>query len=141
MKSALLVLIILLLLLGGVFIAKTKMLDKSNSPVMKQQQIEVKDDVQNISVDEREPTVAEIPLTIEEPSDNLTTQIQTITVKGLTLPGATVYVNEIEMSADANGTFSTAVQLDEGENYVMIVAHDNEGNYAEKELIITYSPQ
>jgi hypothetical protein len=57
-------------------------------------------------------------------------------VTGKTVPGANVIVNEYEMKADATGVFSRTVSLDEGENYISIVAYTDTGEVAETELMI-----
>jgi len=59
-----------------------------------------------------------------------------VAVTGKTVPGANVIVNEYEMKADATGVFSRTVSLDEGENYISIVAYTDTGEVAETELMI-----
>ena len=51
-----------------------------------------------------------------------------------------MFVNESETKADSSGNFSATLTLDEGENYILVVANDSSGNYAEKEFTITYTP-
>jgi len=86
-----------------------------------------------------EPTVsAGIPLSITAPSNNSTTSAKTVTVKGKTAPKAEVSVNDKDLKADAQGNFSSTVTLDEGDNYIDIVANDTNGNFAEQEIVVTY---
>jgi len=80
-------------------------------------------------------------LDIITPADKAIVTVSPIEVKGKTLPGETVFINEKEMKADSMGNFSTTIALDEGENYIIIVANDKEGNYAERDLIITLETQ
>lgn len=85
-----------------------------------------------------EPTVQEIPLSITEPASKTTTS-SSITIKGQTLPNADVAVDDKSVKADSQGNFSAPVTLDEGDNSIIVVANDANGNYAEKEIIITYN--
>lgn len=81
-----------------------------------------------------------LSLTLSAPTDGSTTKSASVTVRGKTLPGADVFVNENEMKADAQGNFSSTITLDEGENVIYVTANDVNGNYAEQGLSITYAP-
>lgn len=81
-----------------------------------------------------------LTLTITSPTNAQTVTSDTITVKGKTTPLAEVFVNDLELKADASGNFSQSLTLEEGDNYILIVANDADGNFAEKELSITYTP-
>ena len=83
-------------------------------------------------------TNAGLSLSITSPVSGQTVSTGQITVKGKTAPKAEVFVNDVELIADATGNFTQVVTLDEGENYILVVANDTDGNFAEKELIITY---
>lgn len=85
-----------------------------------------------------EKTHQPLTMTIISPASGSTVQNPAITVKGKTLPNAEVFVNEKEGRADASGNFSIGITLDEGENYLIVMANDDQGNVAEKELTITY---
>lgn len=80
-----------------------------------------------------------ISLTVSSPANNTTTSSESITVKGKTVAGAEVFVNDVETRADASGNFSVTITLDEGENYILVVANDALGNYSEKELTVIYA--
>lgn len=88
-------------------------------------------------------TSTQVPLflTISSPSNNQTVSDTSILVKGMTTPQTSVMVNEFELTADAQGAFSKSLSLDEGENYINIVAYNSEGEVVEKELIITREVQ
>jgi bacillopeptidase F len=79
-----------------------------------------------------------ITLEVTKPVNNSTVNNGSITVEGKTIAGTTVDVNDTEIKADANGLFSTSISLDEGENIIDVVASDQFGNSAEKEIIINY---
>jgi len=93
------------------------------------------------------PTTAElkamatgITLTILTPANNSTVTSSVVAVKGKTVANGEVFVNDVEAKADSSGNFSVSLTLDEGENYILIVANDINGNYSEKDLTVTYTP-
>lgn len=89
------------------------------------------------------PTVAtasEIPLTISSPAADSIVKSTPISVKGITTPRAEVFINDKETVADESGNFSSALTLDEGENLIIVTVNDEEGNTAEKEIVVTYEP-
>jgi hypothetical protein len=86
------------------------------------------------------PVVRRITLTMSSPVSGATVSTSTIAVSGKTAPNAEVFVNESETRADASGNFSVQMSLDEGDNYIIVVANDADGNAAEAELTVIYSP-
>ena len=54
------------------------------------------------------------------------------------MPLADVGVNDAETKADATGNFSVTINLEEGENPILVVVSDANGNYSEREITITY---
>lgn len=82
--------------------------------------------------------IENIPLAITYPKDKSTVASSAITIKGQTTPNAEIAVNEIDTKADSSGNFSAAVSLDEGENTIIVVANDQNGNYSEKEVTVTF---
>lgn len=97
------------------------------------------------------PTVTEAPIStdisegmtiiVTEPIDKSTVTTAVVSVKGTASANADVFVNEKEIKANAKGNFTTTVELDEGENVISIIANDADGNYAEKDITITYEPE
>ena len=79
----------------------------------------------------------QIELSVESPIDGAKVTASPVVVKGKTVPGADVAVNEVDIKADSAGNFSAKVGLDEGENVISIVANDNQGNVTEKEVTVT----
>jgi hypothetical protein len=61
-----------------------------------------------------------------------------ITLRGKTSAQAEVFVNDKETTADAQGNFSVALTLEEGENPIMIVVNDQNGNVGEEEISLVY---
>ena len=76
-------------------------------------------------------------LEVTSPQDGQTVSLSKIQVKGKTVPGSEVWVNENQVTTDKNGNFSVVVSLEEGENYLLIVA-GNESGEAEVERVVYY---
>lgn len=79
-----------------------------------------------------------IKLQIIEPLPNTTVSSSTLTIKGKTSSGAEVFVNDKQLKSDATGNFATKITLDEGENPIVVVANDADGNSAEQQILVTY---
>jgi hypothetical protein len=75
-------------------------------------------------------------LEIISPENNVKVSTSNITITGKAKPNAEVFVDDMELIADSQGNFSLNYQLEEGENEIVIVANDDLGNYAEKDLVI-----
>lgn len=71
-----------------------------------------------------------IPPAIEltEPLDGKVTSASWVTVRGATEPGATVTVNGLPVTMQSDGSFTTRLPLDEGQNVISIAARDGFGN-------------
>lgn len=80
-----------------------------------------------------------LTLTITSPTNGATVTNTSLRVSGKTVPGAEVFINDKEARADALGNFSVTITLDEGENTIIVMANDADGNVAEKELTVTYN--
>ena len=63
-----------------------------------------------------------------------------VIIKGVTIPKAEVFINDLELVADAKGNFSGTITLEEGDNPISIIAVDENGNSSEEEITITYEP-
>ena len=103
--------------------------------------IEVLDNANNLAKnDSLRVTVDTIapPLTINAPS---TIRLKNATITGTTEVGATVTVNNNAVTVDANGGFTTDVQLTPGTNNILIVATDSAGNVNTEVVTITYLPE
>lgn len=81
----------------------------------------------------------ELLLSVSTPADRATVTTPALTVRGTTAPKAEVFINELEIRADASGNFSGSLTLDEGENSIVVIVNDESGNVAEKDLTIFYS--
>lgn len=80
----------------------------------------------------------QIPLTIIEPKANIIVAVSAFTIRGKTAPYAEVSVNDQTITADNQGDFSYKVTLEEGDNYFNITVNDEDGNFNEQEITITY---
>ncbi len=67
-------------------------------------------------------------ISITSPTDNLITTQSAVTVSGSTKIGSTVAINGTAVSVDAQGNFSTVVNLNEGSNAITISVTDTAGN-------------
>lgn len=81
--------------------------------------------------------VSEIALEILEPKNGAVVSQSSILIRGKTSPKAEVFVNDTAAKADAQGNFAISVVLEEGDNTILVIANDEKGNYAEKELMVT----
>jgi hypothetical protein len=87
------------------------------------------------------PGKNQFTLTVSAPTDGSTVTTSSIVVKGLTAPNAEVFINDAETKANSIGNFSSTIVLEEGDNYISVVAVDVDGNSAEQELTVMYESQ
>ena len=90
-------------------------------------------------IEETVPISEGLLLEITSPQNDAIVNNPQITIKGTTGATADVFINEVETKADSKGNFSAKLTLEEGENEIVIVANDAEGNYAETQLTVTYA--
>ncbi|MFH1898904.1 MAG: hypothetical protein ABIJ82_00320 [Patescibacteria group bacterium] len=88
-------------------------------------------------VDQNASETGEVFLHITSPKDKDTVTSSLLTIKGTTVAGAEVFINDKETKADKNGNFSINVPLEEGENILLVIMNDDLGNYIEKQLTVT----
>ena len=88
-------------------------------------------------IDQSTTNSEELFLDITSPQDNSVVSNPILTVKGTTVDNAEIFINDKETKSKADGTFSTIVTLEEGENILTIVMNDSLGNYIEKELAVS----
>ncbi len=86
------------------------------------------------------PPVATLTLQLTLPPNKSIVTTTPITISGRTEPGAEVTINDLpDITADPNGNFSAAVNLDEGDNDIDVLAVNSQGDFAEKEVTVTYN--
>lgn len=78
-----------------------------------------------------------LDLTIDSPQNGEVFITPNIVVKGKTNSNTSIFVNEKELKTDSQGNFLTTIILDEGENNLIVVTNDIDGNYAEQEIVVT----
>jgi len=80
-------------------------------------------------------------LTVAEPLDSVTiaSKDKLVTVAGTTEPTARIFVNDRIIFPNAEGDFSTRVNLNDGTNEVTVKATDDAGNTTEIKLTVNYS--
>lgn len=79
---------------------------------------------------------AELDLIITSPGADTTVNESAIIVKGKVNPKAYVIINEYDLTPGKDGSFEQRINLDEGENYISVVAYDDDGNSSERELLV-----
>ena len=81
-------------------------------------------------------TSSKIFLIVISPSNGGTISSTKTTVKGKTMPEVEVFVNDISTKADMYGNFSVNIELEEGNNQVMVYANDSDGNIVEQNVTV-----
>lgn len=85
----------------------------------------------------------EVPkLEIESPADrqSFSGNPARLNIVGKTDPGVRLTVNDRVIIVDSSGSFSSTVNLNPGENTLIVRAKNETGNESRKELLVTYSP-
>lgn len=116
----------------GVYIAQNAIKQQN------QEKIEKSSEEQTTLYEEKPHT-----LTITEPLDEIIVDSETIQVSGKTTPEAIIAIiaeeNELLLTADKQGDFTTDVTLVGGANQITVSAFNNEGQKAEQILTVVYS--
>jgi len=86
------------------------------------------------------PTPIPLFLDVLSPEDGSVVATNEVEVTGKTLPTAIVSVNGSLVPVGADGGFTATVALEEGANYVDVVASDVKGNEEGTVLAVIYSP-
>lgn len=79
---------------------------------------------------------AALDLIIISPVADSTVSTSSVVVKGKVNPKAYVIINEYDLTPGKDGSFEQRINLDEGENYISVVAYDDDGNSSERELLV-----
>ncbi len=82
----------------------------------------------------------QISLTIVSPKNGTVLSGATVQVTGKTTPGADISINDADLKADAQGNFTTTVNLEEGDNYILVTAVNDSGAVSEQEITVSYTP-
>ena len=90
------------------------------------------------------PAPIALSLTITQPLDGAQVSTSSIAVVGTTTPSAvvSVLVNDEVTIADVNlnGAFSVTVSLEEGPNFIEVIASDQQGNEKSSTIAVIYIP-
>lgn len=132
---ALLAIIVLLALGIGLLVFTTN----RNAPVITQQTGETPVSP-TVTPEPTKPVtlVNQIFLEVTSPLDKSVVATASVVLKGKTVPKAEVSVNDQTLTVDNQGNFSTTINLEEGDNYILVSANDENGQYSEKEILVTY---
>lgn len=92
------------------------------------------------SLEKTNSQTGQTPLSIISPKNGAQVSGSTVQVTGKTAANADVSVNDSDLKADASGNFTTTINLDEGDNEIIVTAVDATGAVAESNLTVTYTP-
>lgn len=81
-----------------------------------------------------------VPLKVTEPADAAEINTTTIAVKGQTVPGAAVSVNDTTGIADSEGNFTITIGVVPGPNAVDVIATDDRGKQGEVLILVNVIP-
>ncbi len=84
------------------------------------------------------PDTTPPPLSIDSPSDGLTTEMPVVVASGTTESGVDLAVNGITVAVDSDGSFSCLIVLVEGVNTIVATATDAWDNSATVSVSVTY---
>ena len=85
-------------------------------------------------------TAAGLPFTLFYPTDGLVVSDPDILVIGGTRPEAVVGVNGVPVDINSLGIFSTSITLEEGGNFIEVLATDIEGSVRFQTVAVFYLP-
>ena len=85
-------------------------------------------------------TSAGLPFTLFYPPDGLSVSEPEVLVVGGTSPEAVVGVDGIPVDINSSGIFSTSVTLEEGGNFIEVLATDIDGNVRFQTVAVFYLP-
>src|SRR4030042_34014 len=92
------------------------------------------------------PTPTALSLEITQPEDGDQVNTSSVLVSGKTNAGAVVSISvdgndKIEIAnVDQNGNFSATVTLEEGPNFIEVIASDQQGNEKSSSVAVIYVP-
>ncbi|MBI3558984.1 cadherin-like beta sandwich domain-containing protein [Candidatus Gottesmanbacteria bacterium] len=122
-----------ILVLGGAGLVGYKMLYPQALPTVS---------LPMVKVPSATPSAAKAPnqitLQITQPTNGQVLSAATVKVTGKTAANADVSVNDKDVKADASGNFTATINLEEGDNPIMVTAFDADGNTSEQEITVTY---
>lgn len=70
-------------------------------------------------------------LSVTNPGDNVNIEGSSVSVEGKTDPGATLYINDVEVGIDQGGIFKEKISLQSGVNIIKVRAENKMGKYTE----------
>ena len=101
----------------------------------------------NATAEDSEPVTRTVTITrvltlqVVSPQDNAEVTESPIIIKGIVSdPSAVVTVDGLEIELADNGTFSTSLELDQGENTIVVSATAEEQEPVTKTLVVRYIP-
>lgn len=139
-KKIYLLLILTALILSGCKLIPSQEKNKTG-PVQEVRPTDGMEQESTVADEATEISEGNMTLEVISPKNQSTVTSPSLVVLGQTQPKAEVTVNENELTAGSNGAFSQKITLEEGENYIIVTASDEDGNYVEKEIAVIYEPE
>lgn len=118
-------------------ISQSRKQKMNNSVVLPTQVANISSTLPKISIVPETESSTQIDLIISTPESGITVNSSSVMVRGTTGKHVNVVINDQDLVSNTDGTFTATVLLDEGENYISIVAYDDLGNSAEREIMVT----
>jgi hypothetical protein len=115
----------------------SKKIDNASKNTLKQE--EKTEEVPTAEPDQKELEVTQGPkLTVNLPT-KMSTDYENLKVAGSTEPGSTVFVNGQTVRLKSDGTFSSEIVLNPGNNVIEVIAVDNNSNSTQVNKIVNFS--
>jgi len=72
-------------------------------------------------------------LNVTNPKNNVNIEGNSVSVEGKTDPGATLYINDVEVGIDQDGIFKESISLQSGVNVIRVRAQNKMGKFTEQQ--------
>lgn len=86
------------------------------------------------------PSGGPVALQVMTPQDGAVVNTPQVQVNGTASPGAVVTVNDVIFVVGADGTFTSAVTLEQGPNLIEVIASSDSGDTKTVDLTVIYQP-
>src|SRR3989344_2629633 len=122
-KILIIIAILTILVLG--FISFNQVDKKTKGPASDnlqsiEEEVDIEGETNSESFPDEELSIEEgLPLQIQYPTNGITVTNPSLTISGITMPQADLFINEFELNADSQGGFSLPLILEEGENIIV----------------------
>ena len=95
---------------------------------------------ERVVMNEQSTSEGKLKLEIINPKEGEVVNKSALILSGKTESMVEVQVDDKELEANEDGEFETKLTLDEGENEIMVTVNNENGEFAEKSVKVTYEP-